>query len=89
MIDVYRVEGFKVEDMIKRSFSEFSTQKLAPEQKNMLARAENVMKTLGTCHNDIIIYNDTSSPIYNDTSHSTHRLYLWRARYRELSFTII
>ncbi|PRP78199.1 hypothetical protein PROFUN_13996 [Planoprotostelium fungivorum] len=46
ILNLLRVEGFKVEDMIKRSFSEFSSQKLLPEQKSMLSRAENVLKTL-------------------------------------------
>eukprot|EP01117_Protostelium_nocturnum_P003499 TRINITY_DN1455_c0_g4_i1.p1 TRINITY_DN1455_c0_g4~~TRINITY_DN1455_c0_g4_i1.p1 ORF type:complete len:1331 (-),score=569.99 TRINITY_DN1455_c0_g4_i1:196-4188(-) len=46
ILNLLRVEDFKVEDMIKRSFSEVSTQKLLPEQKSMLSRAENVMKKL-------------------------------------------
>src|SRR5690606_35238482 len=38
ILNLLRVEDFKVEDMIKRSFSEFATQRLLPEQQGILAK---------------------------------------------------
>eukprot|EP01088_Endostelium_zonatum_P017135 TRINITY_DN4905_c1_g1_i1.p1 TRINITY_DN4905_c1_g1~~TRINITY_DN4905_c1_g1_i1.p1 ORF type:complete len:1322 (-),score=354.13 TRINITY_DN4905_c1_g1_i1:6-3947(-) len=38
ILNLLRVEDFKVEDMIKRSFSEVHTQKLGPEQKKRLMK---------------------------------------------------
>lgn len=48
ILNLLRIEDFKVEDMIKRSFSEFSTQKILPEQKKMLLKIESKLKQLET-----------------------------------------
>ena len=40
ILNLLRVQDFKVEDMIKRSFSEFSSQKLLPQQEEFLSKAQ-------------------------------------------------
>lgn len=37
ILNLLRVEGLKIEEMIKRSFSENATQKLLPEQQKQIA----------------------------------------------------
>jgi superfamily II RNA helicase len=54
ILNLLRVEDFRVEDMIKRSFSEFASQRLLPEQQKMLQKVENKLKSLG---NHIITKN--------------------------------
>ena len=38
ILNLLRVEDFRVEDMIKRSFSEFHVQRLAPDSQDILRR---------------------------------------------------
>ncbi len=38
ILNLLRVEDFKVEDMIKRSFSEFHSQRVIPEQQALLTQ---------------------------------------------------
>jgi antiviral helicase SKI2 len=47
ILNLLRVEDFRVEDMIKRSFSEFSSQRLLPEQQKMLQKVETKLRSLG------------------------------------------
>jgi antiviral helicase SKI2 len=46
ILNLLRVEDFKVEDMIKRSFSELHSQRAAPEQANLLKRAQTKLQQL-------------------------------------------
>ena len=48
ILNLLRVDDFSVQDMIKRSFSEFSSQRLLPEQQQLLKKAEAKLKTLET-----------------------------------------
>ena len=47
ILNLLRVEDFRVEDMIKRSFSEFASQRLLPEQQKMLKKVQDKLHTLG------------------------------------------
>ena len=46
ILNLLRVEALRVEEMIKRSFSENATQKMAPEQQRQIAH---VRSTLAKC----------------------------------------
>ncbi|WWC64395.1 uncharacterized protein I303_107005 [Kwoniella dejecticola CBS 10117] len=68
ILNLLRVEALKVEEMIKRSFSENATQKMAPEQQRQIAHAEKQLARLpdvecSTCKNDIDAFYQNSSEI--------------------------
>jgi antiviral helicase SKI2 len=44
ILNLLRVEALKVEEMIKRSFSEHATQSLLPDQQKQIAATEEVLK---------------------------------------------
>lgn len=44
ILNLLRVEALKVEEMIKRSFSEHATQSLLPEQQKQIAATEETLK---------------------------------------------
>ncbi|OCF39629.1 antiviral helicase SKI2 [Kwoniella heveanensis CBS 569] len=53
ILNLLRVEALKVEEMIKRSFSENATQKLAPEQQRQIAHTEKQLARLPQVECDI------------------------------------
>ncbi|KAJ3078111.1 hypothetical protein HK102_004726, partial [Quaeritorhiza haematococci] len=70
ILNLLRVEALKVEEMIKRSFSENVTQKLLPEQQKKFDESTKVLQTLKKldctiCKPDIDAYYDASSRIVN------------------------
>ena len=46
ILNLLRVEALKVEEMIKRSFSEHATQSLLPDQQKQIAATEETLKKL-------------------------------------------
>lgn len=46
ILNLLRVEDFKVEDMLKRSFAEFFSQHLQPEQQELLIKTEKQLSKL-------------------------------------------
>jgi len=48
ILNLLRVEALKVEDMIKRSFSENATQRLAPDQQKKVTEGERELLTMPT-----------------------------------------
>ena len=46
ILNLLRVEALKVEEMIKRSFSEHATQSLLPDQERKIATEEEILKKL-------------------------------------------
>ncbi|WVO12427.1 hypothetical protein L204_100026 [Cryptococcus depauperatus] len=65
ILNLLRVEALKVEEMIKRSFSENATQKMAPEQQKLITQTEKQLTKLPsidcvTCSPDINAYYDLS-----------------------------
>ncbi|WWC91541.1 uncharacterized protein L201_006487 [Kwoniella dendrophila CBS 6074] len=68
ILNLLRVEALKVEEMIKRSFSENATQKMAPEQQRQIAHAEKQLARLPNvecevCKPDIDAFYQLSSEI--------------------------
>ncbi|TPX59484.1 hypothetical protein SpCBS45565_g07719 [Spizellomyces sp. 'palustris'] len=68
ILNLLRVEALKVEEMIKRSFSENVAQKLLPEQQKLHAETTQALSTLDRlsctiCGHDIYQYYDLSSRI--------------------------
>ncbi|KAL7418292.1 Antiviral helicase ski2 [Cryptotrichosporon argae] len=68
ILNLLRVEALRVEEMIKRSFSENATQKLAPEQQRKIAHAEKELARLPqvdceVCKPDIEAFYDLSAEI--------------------------
>ena len=68
ILNLMRVQTFKVEDIIKRSFSENITQKALPEQQKDLEEKSQVLKSMKAlectiCQKDIYEYHDVSSRI--------------------------
>ncbi|WVF73142.1 hypothetical protein IAT40_007961 [Kwoniella sp. CBS 6097] len=66
ILNLLRVEALKVEEMIKRSFSENATQKLAPEQQRQIAHTEKQLARLpqvecDICKTDIDAFYQLSS----------------------------
>nr|WCZ58664.1 exosome RNA helicase MTR4/SKI2W [Seculamonas ecuadoriensis] len=53
ILNLLRVEDFRVEDMIRRSFSEFHVQRLAPDSKDILQRGEQLLSEMS--HIDCIL----------------------------------
>ncbi|WWD03455.1 hypothetical protein V865_001507 [Kwoniella europaea PYCC6329] len=67
-IRLVAVEALKVEEMIKRSFSENATQKMAPEQQRQIAHAEKQLSRLpnvecDVCKTDIDAFYELSSEV--------------------------
>ncbi|ORY28175.1 NUC185 domain-domain-containing protein [Naematelia encephala] len=65
ILNLLRVEALRVEEMIKRSFSENAAQKLAPEQQRQIAHAEKQLARLpkvdcAVCNTDIGAFYDNS-----------------------------
>lgn len=70
ILNLLRVEALKVEEMIKRSFSENASQRLLPEQQKKVIESENALKTLphlqcDICLPDIEAYYDNCFEITN------------------------
>ncbi|KAH9897909.1 antiviral helicase [Cubamyces lactineus] len=68
ILNLLRVEALRVEEMIKRSFSENATQKLLPENQKKVAETEKKLSSLpqlscDVCSSDIEAYYDTSASI--------------------------
>ena len=68
ILNLLRVEALKIEEMIKRSFSENSAQKLLPEQQKQLTESTRVLENMNKlncniCLHDIHEYYETSSRI--------------------------
>ncbi|WVQ67181.1 uncharacterized protein L199_005376 [Kwoniella botswanensis] len=68
ILNLLRVEALKVEEMIKRSFSENATQKMAPEQQRQIAHAEKQLSRLpnvecDVCKTDIDAFYELSSEV--------------------------
>ena len=65
ILNLLRVEALKVEEMIKRSFSEHATQSLLPDQERKIATEEETLKKLETksclfCDVDLDTLHDAS-----------------------------
>jgi antiviral helicase SKI2 len=72
ILNLLRVEAIKVEDMIKRSFSENSTQKSLPLQEELRIQGEKILKSIKSidctyCSVDLKDFYDTSSRILSLT----------------------
>ncbi|KAF8079036.1 antiviral helicase [Lyophyllum atratum] len=70
ILNLLRVEALKVEEMIKRSFSENASQRLLPEQQKKVVESEKVLSTLrkldcDICLHDINSFYDDSFDIVN------------------------
>lgn len=70
ILNLLRVEAIRVEDMIKRSFSENSTQKALPEQQVLHNETSQKLKSVAPlvcaiCKQDIDYFYDCSSRIIN------------------------
>ncbi|WRT70395.1 uncharacterized protein IL334_007393 [Kwoniella shivajii] len=68
ILNLLRVEALRVEEMIKRSFSENATQKMAPEQQRQIAHAEKELARLPSvncdiCKTDIDAFYQLSSEV--------------------------
>ncbi|OWZ36171.1 antiviral helicase SKI2 [Cryptococcus neoformans var. grubii Br795] len=66
ILNLLRVEALKVEEMIKRSFSENATQKMAPEQQRVIAQTEKELAKLpklecDVCNADIDAFYNLST----------------------------
>ncbi|KAK7465266.1 Antiviral helicase ski2 [Stygiomarasmius scandens] len=70
ILNLLRVEALKVEEMIKRSFSENASQRLLPEQQRKVIESERALSTLHklqceVCGPDIEQYYDDSAEVIN------------------------
>ncbi|KAN0134981.1 DSHCT (NUC185) domain containing protein [Lactarius tabidus] len=70
ILNLLRVETLKVEEMIKRSFSENASQQLLPDQQKDIAENEKRLSSLaklecGICLEDINKYYDSSAALVN------------------------
>ncbi|WOO80266.1 Putative ATP-dependent RNA helicasec [Vanrija pseudolonga] len=68
ILNLLRVEALRVEEMIKRSFSENAAQKLAPEQQRQVEQAEKLLAKLpkvecSVCSPDIDAFYDLSAEV--------------------------
>ncbi|KAF8167466.1 antiviral helicase [Crassisporium funariophilum] len=68
ILNLLRVEALRVEEMIKRSFSENASQRLLPEQQKRVIESEKMLSTLPeldcmVCSHDIDVYYDESRDI--------------------------
>ncbi|EIN14380.1 antiviral helicase [Punctularia strigosozonata HHB-11173 SS5] len=68
ILNLLRVEALKVEEMIKRSFSENASQRLLPDQQRKVIEGERYLATLpklecDICSADIELYYDSSREI--------------------------
>ena len=82
ILNLLRVEALRIEEMIKRSFSENSTQALLPEQEKSIQRSESDLnkinrescsfcdKDLSTCHQNITDWKQLTSAIHLEMSKS-------------------
>ncbi|KAI0081161.1 ATP-dependent RNA helicase [Panus rudis PR-1116 ss-1] len=74
ILNLLRVEALRVEEMIKRSFSENASQRLLPDQQKKVIEREKTYSTLpklscDVCNPDISQYYDDSSAIVEYTNH--------------------
>ncbi|KAG8960224.1 hypothetical protein FRC03_006880 [Tulasnella sp. 419] len=68
ILNLLRVEALRVEEMIKRSFSENASQRLLPDQQKQIVKAEKVLQNLpklqcDICERDIEAFYDVSAEI--------------------------
>ncbi|PBK76603.1 antiviral helicase [Armillaria solidipes] len=68
ILNLLRVEALKVEEMIKRSFSENASQRLLPDQQRKVTENEKILSTMDKlqcdiCNADIEIFYDTSRSV--------------------------
>ncbi|KAK0208953.1 antiviral helicase [Desarmillaria ectypa] len=68
ILNLLRVEALKVEEMIKRSFSENASQRLLPDQQRKVTENEKMLSTMDklqcdVCNADIELFYDTSRSI--------------------------
>ncbi|SJL06398.1 related to SKI2-antiviral protein and putative helicase [Armillaria ostoyae] len=68
ILNLLRVEALKVEEMIKRSFSENASQRLLPDQQRKVTENEKILSTMDKlqcdiCNADIGIFYDTSRSV--------------------------
>ncbi|KAJ7150328.1 ATP-dependent RNA helicase [Mycena filopes] len=68
ILNLLRVEALKVEEMIKRSFSENASQRLLPDQQKQVLESEKILSTLAklscdVCQPDINAFYDDSFAI--------------------------
>ncbi|KAG7452119.1 antiviral helicase [Guyanagaster necrorhizus] len=74
ILNLLRVEALKVEEMIKRSFSENASQRLLPDQQRKVTENENILSAMDKlqcdiCNVDIELFYDASRSIveFNET----------------------
>ncbi|KAH7886164.1 ATP-dependent RNA helicase [Phlebopus sp. FC_14] len=74
ILNLLRVEALRVEEMIKRSFSENASQRLLPDQQKEVAKHERTLSSLSsleceTCSSDIERYHNTMHTVvtYNNS----------------------
>ncbi|KAG8890932.1 hypothetical protein FRB98_002952 [Tulasnella sp. 332] len=70
ILNLLRVEALKVEEMIKRSFSENASQRLLPEQQKQVLEAEKILQELPKanceiCGPDIDLFYDMTREVLN------------------------
>ncbi|KAJ7863534.1 P-loop containing nucleoside triphosphate hydrolase protein, partial [Mycena olivaceomarginata] len=65
ILNLLRVEALKVEEMIKRSFSENASQRLLPDQQKQVLESEKTLSTLAKLSCDICQHD--ISEFYNDS----------------------
>ncbi|KAG8987538.1 hypothetical protein FRB90_003297 [Tulasnella sp. 427] len=68
ILNLLRVEALRVEDMIKRSFSENASQRLLPDQQKEVVKAEKAFKSLPklqceTCSSDIELFYEIAAEV--------------------------
>ncbi|KAK0199046.1 antiviral helicase [Armillaria mellea] len=68
ILNLLRVEALKVEEMIKRSFSENASQRLLPDQQRKVTENEKILSTMDKlqcdiCNVDIELFYDTSRSV--------------------------
>ncbi|KIO25229.1 hypothetical protein M407DRAFT_25451 [Tulasnella calospora MUT 4182] len=68
ILNLLRVEALRVEEMIKRSFSENASQRLLPDQQKEVVKAEKEFKKLPKlqceiCNNDIELFYEISAEV--------------------------
>jgi antiviral helicase SKI2 len=68
ILNLLRVEALKVEEMIKRSFSEHATQSLLPDQQKQIAATEETLKKFEKkpcpyCNTDIAIMHNAGMDV--------------------------
>ncbi|KAF9187392.1 hypothetical protein BGZ50_001970 [Haplosporangium sp. Z 11] len=86
ILNLLRVEALRVEEMIKRSFSENSAQKAMPEKEKLFAESAKSMESLKKL--DCFICNKDIEEFYNNSSKMIAVNHLLMARIVRLTFGI-